>query len=80
MADDCPVICICFSSWEVQEEYVHKLNAWGSTGEMAASLLESLSIYVDIFLLFCLNAIPSAVLTETEQALSTEDPWSWLDT
>lgn len=62
----------------MQEENVHKLNAWGSTGEMAASLLEY--IYVDIFLLFCLNAIPSAVLRETEQALSTEDPWSWLDT
>lgn len=39
------------------------------------------SPYVLIFLsLFCLNAIPSAVLKETEEALSTEDPWSWLDT
>lgn len=56
------------------------LNACGRTGELAASLLESLSICADILLLFCLNAIPSAVLKKTKQAVNTEDPLSWLDT
>lgn len=40
----------------------------------------SLLVCTDIFLVFCLNAIPSAVLKEAEQPLSAEDPWSWLDT
>lgn len=40
----------------------------------------SLLMCTDIFLVFCLNAIPSAVLKEAEQPLSAEDPWSWLDT